>query len=78
MSWADTMKAMALAALAERNATVGRILVDAPSGWNPHDVWLTRVKQPRELAAQSSRSGKTTPPALSRHSPTAPATRSRP
>ena len=22
------------------------------STWNPHDVWLTRVRQPRELAAR--------------------------
>jgi hypothetical protein len=62
MSWADRVKATALAALAERTATAGRISVDAPWSWNPHDVWLTRVKQPRELAARSSESGPSTPP----------------
>jgi len=57
MSWADTVKATALAALAERTATAGRISVDTPWSGNPHDVWLTRVKQPRELAASSALDG---------------------
>jgi hypothetical protein len=26
--------------------------VDARESWNAHDVWLTRVRQPRELAAR--------------------------
>jgi hypothetical protein len=50
MSWAETMKAMALAALAERTSTPASVSVDAPSGWNPHEVWLTRINQPRVLA----------------------------
>ena len=24
---------------------------DVPTSWEPHDVWLTRVKLPRDLAA---------------------------
>jgi hypothetical protein len=62
MSWADTVKATALAALAERPATAGRISVDTPWRWNPHETWLTRVRQPRELAAQSSKNGPAIPP----------------
>ena len=50
MSWADTVKATALAVSADRTATTARLSVDAPWNWNPHDVWLTRVKQPREVA----------------------------
>jgi len=62
MSWNDTVKAAALAAQAERTATAGRIVADTPWSWNPHDVWLSRVKQPREIAAPSSLSGPTTRP----------------
>jgi hypothetical protein len=66
MSWADTVKATALAALAERTSTAGRISVDTAWSWNPHDVWLTRVSQPRELTAPTAKSGAMTPP---RHAP---------
>jgi len=62
MSWADTVKAIALTALAERTSTAGRISADAPWSWNPHDVWLTRIRQPRELTARSSMSEPSTPP----------------
>jgi hypothetical protein len=62
MSWADTVKATALAALAGRTATAARISVDTPWSWNPHDVWLTRARQPRKLADQPSVSDPSTPP----------------
>jgi len=62
MSWADKVIETALAALAERTATTGRIPADAPWNWNPHDVWLTRAKQPHALAARSSMSEQSTPP----------------
>jgi len=62
MSWADTAIATALAALAGRTPTTARIVVDAPWSWNPHDVWLTRASQPRQLAAQPSVSDPSTPP----------------
>ncbi len=50
MSWADKVKATALAALAERTASAGHIPADASTDWNCPDVWLTRIKQPRNLA----------------------------
>ena len=62
MSWADTVTATALAALAGRPATAGRGSVDTPWSWNPHDVWLTRASQPRKLATQTSVSDPSTPP----------------
>jgi ABC-type transporter Mla maintaining outer membrane lipid asymmetry permease subunit MlaE len=64
MSWADTVIATALAALAERTATAGRLFVTTTWSGNPHDVWLTRVKQPREQPARSSRNEQSTPPPL--------------
>lgn len=61
MSWNDTVKAAALTVLAERTATAARIVADAPWSWNPHDVWLTRIRQPsRESASQATVSGPTT------------------
>jgi hypothetical protein len=54
MSWADKVMETALAALAERTASAGRIPADAPWSWNPRDVWLTRLKQPEALSARSS------------------------
>ncbi len=62
MSWADTVTATALAALAGRTATAGRVSVHTPWSWNPHDVWLTRASQPRKLATQPSVSDPSTPP----------------
>jgi hypothetical protein len=62
MNWADSVKATALAALAERTATAGRVAIDTPWSWNPHDVWLTRVKPTREIATQSTLIGSTTQP----------------
>ena len=60
MSWADSVKATALAALAEGTATASSIAVNAPWTWNPHDVWLTRVQRTRNLAVQSPENGPTT------------------
>ena len=62
MNWADQVKATALATAAEHTATPARISVDAPWSWNPHDVWLSRVKQPREIAIPSARSVATAQP----------------
>ena len=62
MSWNDTAKAAALAAQAERTAKTGRIADYTPWSWNPHDVWLSRVKQPREFATHSTLSGSTVQP----------------
>jgi hypothetical protein len=55
------MKAHALAALAEGMSTVRQPFVATWSGLYPHDVWLTRVRQPRELTARSSTSEPATP-----------------
>jgi hypothetical protein len=54
MSWADTLKATALTALARRTSTVGRVSTDAPWSWNMHDAWLTRARQPHSRTAPSS------------------------
>jgi hypothetical protein len=62
MSWADTVRATALAALAGRTTTAARTAVDTPWTWNPHDVWLTRASQPRQPAAQPSVRDPSTPP----------------
>jgi hypothetical protein len=62
MSWNDTVKAAALAVLAERTTTTGRISVDSPWNWNPHGVWLSRIKPRRERAVQSSAATVSGPP----------------
>jgi len=54
MNWADTVKATARTVLAERTATTGRVSVNAPWTWNAYDVWLSRVRPSREIAAQPS------------------------
>lgn len=61
MSWTDTVKAKALAALSGRTVTSRRI-DDAPWNWNPHDVWLKRVEQPHDRAALPSVNKKSVPP----------------
>ena len=62
MSWADSVKATALAALAERTTTAPRLAVDTLWSWNAHDVWLTRAKPPRGIAIPSAPSVPTTQP----------------
>jgi len=47
MRWNDTVKATALAALAERTTPTSSVAVDRPWTWNPHDIWLSRIKPPR-------------------------------
>ena len=53
MNRADAMTSIADPSLTEavfKDAPVtGRR--DVPTSWEPHDVWLTRVKLPRDLAA---------------------------
>ena len=62
MNWAETVKANALALAAGRTATASRMMTDAPWSWNPHDVWLTRIGQPRKLATQPPKTDASTPP----------------
>ncbi len=61
MSWAEKLKATALAALAERTATAAPNSADAPWNWKAHEAWLTRVRQSHERAAHSSRNDRSTP-----------------
>lgn len=43
MSWADTARAKALAALAEQKATPRQPFAGTPSNWSRGEVWLTRT-----------------------------------
>jgi len=54
MRWNDTVKATALAALAERTTPTSSVAVDRPWTWNPHDIWLSRIKPPRAITPPSS------------------------
>ncbi len=56
-SWTDTLKATALAALAEHTVAARRMCIDLPWSWNTHDVWLTRTRKPRKAAAQRTMCG---------------------
>jgi hypothetical protein len=56
MNWQSTMKVTALTALAERAATAAPIAPIAPIAlearwtWDPHEVWLSRVRPARNPA----------------------------
>jgi len=51
MSWAEAMKENAKAASRYRVSADANVVRSAPStSRDPNEVWLTRVKQPRELA----------------------------
>jgi hypothetical protein len=53
MSWAEAMKEVADVAGNDRPATGANIMRSATSAtWDPYEVWLTRVKRPRELATR--------------------------
>jgi len=51
MSWAETMKDAADVATSGRGATTDASIMRSAtsSAWDPYEVWLTRVKRPREL-----------------------------
>jgi hypothetical protein len=52
MSWAEAMKENARVASRDRVSADANVLRSVPStSWDPYEIWLTRVKQPRELAA---------------------------
>ena len=52
MSWAEAMKENAKAASRHRVSADANVLRSAPStSWDLDEVWLTRVKQPREQDA---------------------------
>ena len=52
MNWAEVMKERADLAARKPVSVVATVLaMPAGSSWEPHEVWLTRVKRPRDLAA---------------------------
>ena len=51
MNWTDTMKENANRVSREPFAIQDDIHAATSMVWDPHDVWLTRVKQPRDRAA---------------------------
>ncbi len=54
MNWADAIKNRAKAALRERSMpTDSAFDTVRPTSWDPYEVWLTRIKKPRDLAAGS-------------------------
>jgi len=56
MNWTDVAKDRANAVLRERATAERQIFGNAqPNGWDPYEVWLTRVKQPRDRVADSAR-----------------------
>jgi len=52
ITWAETMKATALATATGTTRTVARSDADVSWTWKHHEVWLRRVRQPRERLAQ--------------------------
>jgi len=53
MNWADVMTDNSKVSSRDRNANDdGALDSTAWTSWDPHEVWLTRVRQPRELAAR--------------------------
>ena len=52
MNWSDAMKENANRVSGDRDFTSASDAAGAAStAWDPHDVWLTRIKQPRDRAA---------------------------
>ena len=52
MSWAESMKEQANVASQDYSSSDANVTHSTASiSWDPHEVWLTRVKQPRERAA---------------------------
>lgn len=52
MSWAEAMKENARVASRDRVSAAANVVRSAPStSWDPYEVWLSRVKQPRDRAA---------------------------
>jgi len=63
MNWGDAMKANANVANGDRSSPDASGTGSAASNsWDPHEVWLTRVKQPRELAARRVTAGDVSQP----------------
>ena len=55
MNWAETMKDSATVTSLESVATDGGAFRRTQAAsWDPFEVWLTRIKQPRDSAANSA------------------------
>jgi hypothetical protein len=51
MSWSDVMKASAAVALhARASSDEGIVLGMQAASWDPYEVWLSRIKKPRDRA----------------------------
>lgn len=50
-SWSDVMKASAAVTVRDRAASDGDVVLGTQTaGWNPYEVWLSRIKKPRDRA----------------------------
>jgi hypothetical protein len=55
MSWSETIKGNATVASLEHVAKDERVFRRTQAAsWDPFEVWLTRIKQPRDRAAKSA------------------------
>ena len=57
-SWPQAIRASADAAFDDRTPGDGEIvIVTQATGWDPGEVWLSRIKQPRDRAAIARTAG---------------------
>ena len=57
-SWPQAIRASADAASDDRTPGDGEIVVGRQAtGWDPGEVWLSRIKQPRDRAAMRATAG---------------------
>jgi hypothetical protein len=67
MSPSDDTNADSPAALREQAPDDAGVYRDTPAAtWDPYDIWLTRIKQPRERAARVARAGTRSPAIFAR------------
>ena len=58
MSWSETMKGNATVASLEHVANDESVFRPTQAtSWDPFEVWLTRIKQPRDNSAKAARGG---------------------
>ena len=58
MNWAETMKQNATVAVPANVTDDGSVIRRTQSAsWDPFEVWLTRIKLPRDSAARSAPAG---------------------
>lgn len=61
MNWAETMKHNATVAVGTRVADDESVLRRTQTAsWDPFEVWLTRIKQPRDSTSISAAVGRST------------------